>query len=91
MEGARGFPGFKKDPKAYLLYHLKQARDNKLTPPDWWHAARREEERRQSEFNRRSNEPLGDDQAESLWSRVPKHPDTKVVDIPRPYDDQPNY
>jgi hypothetical protein len=67
MEGARGFPGFKKDPKAYLLYHLKQARDNKLTPPDWWHAARREEERRQSEFSRRSNEPLGDDQAAAYW------------------------
>ena len=56
MEGARGFPGFKKDPKAYFLYHLKKARDNKLTPPDWWHAARREEERRQSEFRRRSTD-----------------------------------
>jgi len=67
MEGARGFPGFKKDPKAYLLYHLKQARDNKLTPPDWWHAARREEERRQSEFSRRSSKPLGDDEAAAYW------------------------
>ncbi len=33
---------------------------------------------------------LGDEQAESLWGQVPRHPDSRVIEVPKPYDDQPN-
>lgn len=59
MEGVRGFPGFRKDPKAFFAYHIAKAADNKVTPPDWWHAAKKEEDLRRRDDERR--EFMGDD------------------------------
>ena len=66
MEGAPGFPGFKKDPKAFFLHHIKQAKENNRTPPDWWHAARKDEDRRRCELERRSDSADGD-RAAAYW------------------------
>ena len=67
MEGARGFPGFKKDPKAFFLYHVKQAKENNLTPPDWWRVACKEEERRRLELERPPAESIAVDREAAWW------------------------
>lgn len=33
---------------------------------------------------------LGEEKAEALWDQVPRQPDSQIVNIPRPFDDQPN-